>query len=46
MLKRISVQWLSIAALAFIIGADGLLTTLLTIVLCRSRTGFKSYVLR
>ncbi|EIW55351.1 uncharacterized protein TRAVEDRAFT_51475 [Trametes versicolor FP-101664 SS1] len=35
-------QWLSIAALAFIIGADGLLTTLLTIVLCRSRTGFKS----
>ncbi|KAI0630989.1 hypothetical protein C8Q77DRAFT_1159709 [Trametes polyzona] len=35
-------QWLSIAALALIIGADGLLTTLLTLVLCKSRTGFKS----
>ncbi|KAH9848345.1 hypothetical protein C2E23DRAFT_439283 [Lenzites betulinus] len=35
-------QWLSISALALIIGADGLLTTLLTVVLCRSRTGFKS----
>ncbi|KAI0676586.1 hypothetical protein C8Q78DRAFT_32769 [Trametes maxima] len=37
-----NLQWLSIAALALIIGADMLLTTLLTFTLYRSRTGFKS----
>ncbi|KAI0367702.1 hypothetical protein BV20DRAFT_546281 [Pilatotrama ljubarskyi] len=35
-------QWLSIVALALIIGADTLLTGVLTFILCRSRTGFKS----
>ncbi|KAI0642537.1 hypothetical protein C8Q79DRAFT_1013219 [Trametes meyenii] len=37
-----NLQWLSIVALGLIIGADMLLTTLLTFTLYRSRTGFKS----